>query len=129
MDKAIMVAGVFAIIAIVGIVLFVSGAINANVYYPYNNIYAQDFYVRPSGVQMVVESGSVLLQTDSVINDVCRNTILCGNDAPYVCCKHDGTSCILPPIENQQAGSCTNLYRSKCLCKEDYVAALMERYG
>jgi hypothetical protein len=129
MDKAVMVAGVFAIIAIVGIVLFVNSSINANVYYPYNNIYAQDFYVKPTGVQMKTESGVVLLQTDSVINDVCRNTIVCGNTGTYTCCKHDGSGCIIPPPEYQQAGLCTNEYRGKCLCKEDYVAALMERYG
>jgi len=129
MDKAVMVAAIFAVIAIVGIVLFVGNSISGQIYYPYNNIYAQDFYVRPSGVQMETASGVVLLQTDNVINNVCSNAVNCGNTGTYTCCKHDGSSCIVPDPGFQEVGTCPMAHRSKCLCREDYIAGLVERYG
>ncbi len=133
-----MLAGIFAVIAIVGIVLFVNSTITGkvtddypSVYYPYNNIYAQDFYVgRPSGgVKMVVESGVVLLQTEPVVNDVCRNAVNCFGLSTFVCCMHDGRECIVPNKENRLAGSCPTTHRSRCLCREDYMANLFEKYG
>ncbi len=129
MDKAVMVAGIFAILAIVGIVLFVNSSVTGKVYYPYNNIYAPDFYVKPTGMQMDVSSGVVYLKSDQIINNVCMNTVLCGGKSPYVCCKHDGTECIVPPAEYQEAGSCPLTHRGRCLCKEDYMAGLIEKYG
>lgn len=129
MDKSIMIAGILAVIAIIGIVLFVNTSITGQVYYPYNNIYAQDFYVKPSGIQMETSSGVVLLQTDNVINNVCSNAVTCGNTGTYTCCKHDASACIVPDKGYQSLGSCPMTYRSKCLCREDYVAGLMERYG
>ena len=135
MDKPVMIAGIFAVIAIVGIVLFVNSTITGkvidypSVYHPYNNIYAQDFYVKPSGVKMGVSSGTVYLETEHVINGVCKNTINCHGLSDYVCCKHDGTDCIIPPKEYRDAGFCTYTHRSKCQCREDYIAGLVERYG
>lgn len=130
MDKAVIVAGIVAVIAIVGIVLFVSHSISGQaVYYPNNNIYAQDFYVWPSGVQMKTDSGVVLLQTDNVINNVCSSTLACNGTSTYVCCKHDASSCFVPDKDYQSYGNCPNAYRSKCLCREDYVAGLVEKYG
>ncbi|MEM4240304.1 MAG: hypothetical protein QXM31_03445 [Candidatus Woesearchaeota archaeon] len=133
MDKAL-IAGVFAIIAIVGIVLFVNSSITGkfyypSVYYPYNNIYADDFYVKPTGMKMDVASGVVFLRPDQVVNDVCRNAVNCYGLSDYTCCKHDGTDCMIPPEEYRAAGLCTYTHRSKCLCREDYIAGLVERYG
>lgn len=129
MDKSIILAGIFAVIAIVGIVLFVNNSITGKVYYPYNNIYADDFYAKPTGVRMDVASGVVFLRPDQVINNVCMNTVECHGLSDFVCCKHDGTECIIPPKEYRDAGVCTYTHRSKCLCKEDYLAGLVEKYG
>lgn len=130
MDKAVMVAGIFAIIAIIGIVFFVNNAnVGKVVYYPENNIYANDFYTFPTGVKMGVAGTMTYLYTDAVINDVCRNTIPCYGLSTYTCCKHDGSECIIPPKEYRDVGACTNVQRSKCVCQEDYVAGLFERYG
>ncbi|MEM4254188.1 MAG: hypothetical protein QXR48_02265 [Candidatus Woesearchaeota archaeon] len=135
MDKSIMLAGIFAVIAIVGIVLFVNNTITGkvvdypSVYYPYNNIYADDFYVKPTGVRMDVASGVVFLRPDQVINNVCMNTVKCYGLSDFVCCKHDGTECVIPPKEYRDAGTCPLTHRSKCQCKEDYIAGLVEKYG
>ena len=129
MNKSIMIAGIFAVIAIVGIVLFVNSTITGKVYYPYNNIYADDFYVKPTGVKMGVASGTVYLQTEQVVNDVCRNAVNCFGLSTFVCCMHDGRECIVPAKEYRDAGSCPGTHRSRCLCREDYVAMLYEKYG
>ncbi|MEM2916426.1 MAG: hypothetical protein QXT19_03670 [Candidatus Woesearchaeota archaeon] len=129
MDKPVIVAGILAILAIVGIVFFVNSAMTGKFYYPYNNIYADDFYVKPTSVRMDVASGVVFLRPDQVINNVCMNTVLCSGKSSYVCCKHDGTECIIPPKEYQESGSCPLTHRGRCLCKEDYLAGLVEKYG
>jgi len=129
MDKTIMIAGIFAVIAIVGIVLFVNSTITGRVYYPYNNIYADDFYVKPTGMKMDVASGTVFLRPDQVVSNVCMNAVECHGLSGYTCCKHDGTSCIIPPKEYRDAGMCPSSHRSRCLCREDYVAGLVEKYG
>ncbi len=134
MDKAVMVAGIFAVLAIVGIVFFVNNSMTGKVYYPavyypYNNIYSDDFYVKPTGVKMDVASGVVFLRPDQVINNVCMNAVMCGGKSSYVCCKHDGTECIVPSKEYQDANSCPLTHRGRCLCKEDYMSGLIEKYG
>ncbi len=128
MEKAVIVSGVLAIIAIVGMVLYVNSSISGAVYYPYNNIYADDFYVRPSGVKMGVASGSVYLYTDSVINNVCGSTVDCHGLSTYTCCNHIGSECIIPPEEYREVGMCPGTHRGRCVCKEDYIAMLHEKY-
>lgn len=124
MDKNVMLAGIFAIIAIVGIVLFVNNTITGAYYFA-----ADDYYVKPSGMQFRVESGVAVLQSDVAVNQVCRNAVPCGGQAQYVCCRHDGTECILPSDDDAARGSCPLTHRSRCQCREDHVAGLVERYG
>jgi hypothetical protein len=123
MDKPVMFAGIFAIIAIVGIVLFVNSTITGQYFA------AEDYYVRPSGMQMRVESGVMVLQSEQVVNQVCRNAIYCNGLTRYTCCNDEGTSCVLPTAGEEAKGSCPGTHRSRCQCREDYVAGLFERYG
>ncbi len=123
MDKSIALAGIFAVVAIIAIVLFVNSTITGGI------IGADDFYVRPTGMQMRLESGVVVLQSDPAIIQVCRNAIACDGKASYTCCKHDGTVCVLPSAEDVARGGCPKAHRSRCQCKEDYVAGLIEKYG
>jgi hypothetical protein len=123
MDKPVMFAGIFGIIAIVGIVLFVNTSISGQYFA------AEDFYVRPSGMQMRVESGVMVLQTEQVVNQVCRNSVNCNGLTRYTCCNDEGTSCVLPTAGEETAGKCPGTHRSRCQCREDYVAGLYERYG
>jgi hypothetical protein len=122
MEKQVMLAGIFGITTIIAIVLLVNSA-NTGLYW------ADDYYVRPSGMQMRVESGVVVLQTEPVINEVCHNAAYCNGQATYSCCSHDSTSCIIPSQEDHTRGSCPSTHRSRCQCREDYVAGLIEKYG
>jgi len=124
MDKTLL-AGVFAILAIVGIVFIVNSSITGM----YVDTYGPDFYVRPSGMQMRVESGVAVLQSDVVVNQVCRNAVFCEGQARYVCCEHNAQSCQLPTAEQEAANVCPLTHRSRCLCREAYIADLFEQYG
>jgi len=124
MEKKIMLVGIFALAAIVAIVLVVQNTLTGMVYFA-----ADDYYVRPSGMQMRVESGVMVLQSDVVVNQVCRNAVACDGESRYTCCNHDGTSCIRPDQDDAARGSCPPTHRSRCQCREDYVAGLYERYG
>lgn len=126
MDKPIMITGIFAILAIIGIVLFVN---NATISGRVISINADDFYVRPTGMQMRVESGVMVLQSETPINSVCKNAIFCNGERSYTCCNHEGTSCILPSNDDANKGSCPLTHRSRCQCREDYIAGLVEKYG
>ncbi len=117
MDKSVALAGIFGILAIIGIVLFVNGFITGKVSY------------YPAGMQLRTESGVQVLQSEVVVNQVCRNAIFCEGQSRYVCCNHDGSSCAIPSAENQAAGSCPLSHRSRCQCREDYIAGLEEKYG
>jgi hypothetical protein len=121
--KQIALAGIVAMIAIVTMVLVVQSSLTAQV------IGADDFYTQPSGMQMRLESGVVVLQSDVVTNSPCKNAVFCQNAAQYVCCRHDGTSCVLPEDGNRASGSCPLTHRNRCQCREDYIAGLVERYG
>jgi hypothetical protein len=123
MSKQILITGIVAVIAIVAIVLIVDATLTGFV------IGASDFYTRPSGMQMRLESGVVVLQSDVAVNSVCKNAIFCESQATYTCCRHDGTSCILPTAGEHLLGSCPKTHRSRCQCREDYVAGLVEEYG
>lgn len=124
MEKKIGLIGIVALVAIIVMVFVVNTTLSGML------INADDYYVRPSGMQWRVESGVSILQSEPVINQVCRNTIPCGNTRiTYTCCKHDGSGCILPSAADQSRGSCPLSYRSRCQCREDYVAGLIEKYG
>jgi hypothetical protein len=123
MEKSVIIAGIFGIIAIVGIVLLVNSTITGQYFA------AHDYYVRPSGMQMRVESGVMVLQSDVAVNQVCRNSINCNGLTRYTCCNDEGTSCVLPTAGEETAGRCPSSHRSRCQCREDYVAGLFERYG
>jgi len=130
MDKNIMIIGIFATLAIVGIVLFVNSTISGNVVGT-GDEYAFDYYVaRPwSGMQFRTESGVVVMQGEQVINQVCRNSVFCDGKASYVCCNDMGTDCQIPAKADEARGGCPLIRRSKCQCREDYIAGLQERYG
>jgi hypothetical protein len=121
MDKAIALTGIFGMIAIITIVLVVNSSLSGMV------IGADDYYVRPSGMTLRSESGVVVLQSEVVTSEMCRNTAFCNGQTRYTCCKHDGTGCILPLDDT--TGSCPLSHRSRCQCREDYVAGLVEKYG
>lgn len=123
MTKQLAILGIFASLSIVGIVLFVNGTISG-LYFA-----EDDYYVRPSGIQFRVESGVAVLQSDVAVNQVCRNAVPCDYQSSYTCCTHDGSDCIVPSQASQSAGSCPLSHRSRCQCREDYVAGLVERYG
>ena len=124
MDKTLL-AGVLAILAIVGIVFVVNTSITGM----YIETYGPDFYVKPSGMQMRVESGVAVLQSEVVTNQVCRNAVFCDGQSRYVCCSHDAQSCQLPTEAQKAANVCPLNHRSRCLCREDYIAGLFERFG
>lgn len=118
MNKSVALAGIFGILAIIGIVLFVNGFITGGV--------IEGYYL--PGMHIRTESGVQILQSDVVVNQVCRNAIFCDGQATYTCCKHDGTACTLPSDEDAARGSCPLTHRSRCQCREDYIAGLQEKY-
>lgn len=128
MDKAVTFAGIFGILAIVGIVLFVNGSISGS-YVSFTEPYSRDFLVRPSGMRFYDDSGQVTMRSDSPINQVCKNAPFCNNQATYACCNDVGTDCQLPSLDDQAQGTCPGLRRGKCQCREDYIAAIQEASG
>lgn len=121
-NKKIAVVGIFGILAVIAIVLFVNNTLTG-MYYA-----ADDYYVRPSGMQFRVESGVAILQADVAVIATCKNAIFCENQARYTCCNHMGTECILPSTLEEAQGRCPLTHRSRCQCKEDYIANLYEKY-
>lgn len=121
MEKNIMFVGIVGIAVIVGIVLFVNSTISG-LYFA-----ADDYYVRPSGLQFRVESGVAVLQHDMPVISSCRNSAVCSGEAAYSCCNHDGSECILPAEAEESRGACPATHRARCQCREDYIAGLMER--
>lgn len=123
MSKAILLTGIVAIVAIITMVLVVNTTLTGMV------VGAQDFYTRPSGMQFRVESGVEFLQSEVVTGQMCKNAVFCQGQTTYTCCRHDGTSCILPTAGEHVLGACPRTHRSRCQCREDYIAGLIEEYG
>ena len=128
MDKAVTFAGIFGILAIVGIVLFVSSSISCS-YVSFTEPYSRDFLVRPSGMRFYDDSGQVTMRSDSPINQVCKNAPFCNGQATYTCCNDVGTDCQLPSYGDQSQGSCPGIRRGRCQCREDYLGAIQEATG
>lgn len=120
MDKQIMLAGIVAIITIVTIVLVIDSSLTGL------SLYGE---MLPAGMQLRTESGVEVFDLPRAINNACWSTINCNGRSTYVCCSHDGTSCVLPGIADQRKGSCPLTHRSRCQCKEDFTAGLEEEYG
>jgi hypothetical protein len=136
MDKNVAIAGMFGIITIVAIVLLVNTSLTGNLVDVIERDTSDvvrgnmnDFFVKPTGMRFRHEGNIVILESKVEISTVCRNTISCNGQALYACCNGDGTGCVLPTASEESIGRCPNQYRSRCQCKEDYLAALEEEYG
>jgi len=118
-----MLVGIFAILAIVSIVMVVNSP-NVGL-----SIYDDSFYVRPSGLHFNEQSGVSVLQGDQPIVSSCSSTVFCDGNAPYTCCSQTSNTCVLPSKLEESKGSCPNTHRSRCQCREAYIADLFEVYG
>jgi hypothetical protein len=127
-DKAVTFAGIFGVLAIVGIVLFVNSSISG-AYVSFTEPYSRDFLVRPSAMEMHDDNGLITMRSDAPINQVCKNAPSCQGQASYTCCNDVGTECVLPSIADQSANSCPSVRRSRCLCREDYLGGIAEQYN
>ncbi len=118
-----MLVGIFAILAIVSIVMVV------NVPSTGLSIYDADYYVKPSGMHFNTQSGVTVLQGDQPIVSACSSTVFCDGEASYTCCQQDTGACVLPGKIDESKGACPSTHRSRCQCREAYIADLFEVYG
>ena len=114
MTKQLAMLGIVSVLAIAGIFVLVDGLL-------------KDISVTGQPWVLRTESGVEVLQGEMPTISVCRNTVYCLGQATYTCCKHDGSSCVIPTPEEQSIGSCPKTHRSRCVCGEAYEAYLEEK--
>ena len=123
MSTKLAVVGIFAVLAIVSIVLIVGPSSTGF------SIYDNSYFVKPSGLHFNAQSGVEVLQGDQPIISSCSSTVFCDGNAAYACCSQTSNTCVLPGKLDEIKGACPDTHRSRCQCREAYIADLFEIYG